>query len=160
MSVNEIVKLGDPLLHQISEEVKKDELASLRPLFEKMHKLVLDFREKYGRGRAISAPQAGTLKRVICINTDKEYVLINPEITYRSDEMFEVWDDCMSFPEITVRLRRHRKIRVDFFDTNWQRVSWELEDDMSELIQHEYDHLEGILAIDYATGSRDMRYIG
>lgn len=56
------------------------------------------------------------------------------------------------FPELMVRLRRHRRCRMTFRAANWQEHTWDLTDDMSELMQHEYDHLEGVLAIQRAEG--------
>ena len=60
--------------------------------------------------------------------------------------MIELWDDCMSFPNLLVKVRRHKRCSLRFYDENWKEQVWRLEDDMSELIQHEYDHLNGILA--------------
>jgi peptide deformylase len=150
MALSEIVMLGDPRLLEKSVPVNKEELSALAPSFEKMWRLIAQFREEYGRGRAIAASQIGLLKRIICLNIDNPEVLINPIIEEASEEMMEVWDDCMSFPNLLVRLKRHRKITVSFYDLEWKRNTWYLEDDMSELIQHEYDHLDGILAISRA----------
>lgn len=93
MSLKEIRKLGDPILYKKSIPVKRDELENLRPFFNKMWSLIIEFRDYYGRGRAIAAPQVGVLKRVIAINSDKKYLLINPVIEYASEEMMEIWDD-------------------------------------------------------------------
>ena len=150
MPLNEILKLGNPLLLKVSEVVEKEELPLLLPSISRMWKLILEFREVYGRGRAIAAPQIGLMKRIICINNTGPQVLINPEITYRSTEMIEVWDDCMCFPNLLIKLERNKKITVSFYDIEWEKQIWDLEDDMSELIQHEYDHLDGILAISRA----------
>lgn len=150
MALSEIIKLGDPLLLKKSASVEINEIPGLLPHIEKMWRLIREFREAYGRGRAIAAPQTGLLKRVICLNIEKTPVLINPVIEEASDEMIDIWDDCMSFPDLSVRVKRHRRITVSFLDIEGQKKTWHLEDDMSELIQHEYDHLNGILAISRA----------
>lgn len=150
MGLSEIRKLGDPVLLEKAAAVLKKELNSFIPSTQKMNGLILEFRKVYGRGRAIAAPQIGLLKRIICINTGEPMVLINPEIEARSEEMIDVWDDCMSFPDLLVFLERHKKITVSFRDFEWKRHIWHLEDDMSELLQHEIDHLDGILAISRA----------
>ena len=62
------------------------------------------------------------------------------------DEMMELMDDCMSFPKLLVRVRRYRHCILRYFDENWVLNEKQMDDDMSELIQHEYDHLDGILA--------------
>ncbi len=146
MAVTDILLLGNPLLYEKSELVRKEELHSLLPKIDLMFDTVLDFRYKYGAGRAIAAPQIGLMKRIICLNTDKQVAMINPELSNLNNEMFEVWDDCMSFPNLLVKVMRHKNLTLSFFDLNWERQTWHLEDDMAELIQHEYDHLDGILA--------------
>ena len=141
-----ILLLGDPQLYEVCEEVKKEELASLRPVFEDMFDCIRGIRRDYGFGRAIAAPQIGVKKRLICMLTDKPYVIINPQLTFVGDEMMELMDDCMSFPKLLVRVRRHRHCILRYLDENWQPREMKMDDDMAELIQHEYDHLDGILA--------------
>jgi peptide deformylase len=158
MAVTDILLLGNPLLYEKAEPVKKTELKQLLPKIELMFETVLDFRNKYGAGRAIAAPQIGLRKRIICLNTDKRVAMINPEISDLSEEMFEVWDDCMSFPNLLVKVMRYKKLTISFFDLNWKRQTWHLEDDMAELIQHEYDHLDGILATQRAIDNQSFRW--
>ena len=142
----EILLLGDPRLYEISEEVKKEELEQLRPVFEDLFDCIKGNRRDYGFGRAIAAPQIGVMKRLICILTDKPYVIINPTIEFVGDEMMELMDDCMSFPNLLVRVKRYRHCILRYLDENWEPQEKRMDDDMSELIQHEYDHLDGILA--------------
>jgi len=158
MSLEEIRKLGDPLLYEKSEPVEKNELEEMIPTIEKMWDLIIEFRNKYSWGRAIAAPQVGLLKRIICVNTDEKYVLINPVVEYRSDEKVHIWDDCMSFPELMVNIERHRNINISFLDINWEKQIWVLDDDMSEVLQHELDHLDGILATDRASDNRSFKW--
>ncbi|HSO88393.1 MAG TPA: peptide deformylase [Draconibacterium sp.] len=158
MSVSDILLLGNPLLYEKSEIVEKHEIIELLPKFDLMFETVLDFRNKYGAGRAIAAPQIGLLKRIICLNIDKPVAMINPELTNLSEEKFEVWDDCMSFPNLLVKVTRHKKLTLTFYDINWQKHAWQLEDDMAELIQHEYDHLDGILATQRAIDDKSFRW--
>lgn len=142
----EILLLGDARLYEVSESVKQEELESLRPVFSDMFDCIKGIRRDYGFGRAIAAPQIGVQKRLICMLTDKPYVIINPELTFVGDEMMELMDDCMSFPKLLVRVRRYRHCILRYLDENWQRQQMRMDDDMAELIQHEYDHLDGILA--------------
>ena len=142
----EILLLGDPRLYEVSEKVKPEELESLRPVFEDMFDCIRAIRRDYGFGRAIAAPQIGVQKRLICILTDRPYVIINPELEFIGDEMMELMDDCMSFPKLLVRVRRYRHCILRYLDENWEPQELRMDDDMSELIQHEYDHLNGILA--------------
>ena len=142
----EILLLGNPKLYEVSEEVRREELDKLRPVFEDMFDCIRGIRRDYGFGRAIAAPQIGIQKRLICMLTDKPYVIINPTLEFVGDEMMELLDDCMSFPKLLVRVRRYRHCILRYLDENWEMQEKRMDDDMSELIQHEYDHLDGILA--------------
>ena len=141
-----ILLLGDPKLYQVSEEVKKEDLEELRPVYEDMFDCIRGIRRDYGFGRAIAAPQIGVHKRMICILTDKPYVIINPSLEFLGDEKMELMDDCMSFPGLLVRVCRYRHCILRYRDENWEMREEKMDDDMAELIQHEYDHLDGILA--------------
>ena len=145
------------MLYEKSVLVKPDEIEGLLSKFELMFETVLDYRKKYGTGRAIAAPQIGLQKRIICLNIDSPLVMINPELSNLSSEMFEVWDDCMSFPNILVKVMRHKRLSLSFYHVNWQKHNWDLEEDMAELIQHEYDHLDGILATQRAIDDKSFR---
>lgn len=158
MAVSDILLLGNPKLYEISDPVLPEELPELLPEIELMFNTIIDFRNKYGSGRAIAAPQIGLMKRIICLNTDKRVAMINPELSNLSEEMLEVWDDCMSFPNLLVKVMRNKNLTLSFFDLNWDRQTWHLEDDMAELFQHEYDHLDGILATQRAIDSQSFRW--
>jgi peptide deformylase len=84
-----------------------------------MFETIIDFRNKYKVGRAIAAPQIGLQKRIICLNIDEPIAMINPLLSNLSDEMFEVWDDCMSFPNLLVKVMRHNKLTIIHFDLSW-----------------------------------------
>ena len=142
----EILLLGDPKLYEVCEDVKQEELEDLRPVFEDMFDTILGIRRDYGFGRAIAAPQIGVQKRLICMLTDKPYVIINPTLEFVGDEMMELMDDCMSFPKLLIRVRRFRHCILRYLDEHWLPQEKRMDDDMVELIQHEYDHLDGILA--------------
>ncbi|MEM6319735.1 MAG: peptide deformylase [Bacteroidota bacterium] len=158
MKLHRVLQLGHPLLYEISQPVRQEELTELQPVFRDLHDIILEFRAKYNAGRAIAAPQIGVMKRIICWNVTEPKVLINPQLVDKSEELFELWDDCMSFPNLLVKLRRHKSCTVNFLDEHWQPQTWHLQDDLSELIQHEYDHLDGILATQRAIDERSFRW--
>lgn len=158
MAVEDILLLGNPLLYEKAELVEQQEVKTLVPKIDLMFDTVLDFRKKYGVGRAIAAPQIGLLKRIICLNINKPVAIINPQFSNLSSELFQVWDDCMSFPNLLVKVKRHKKLTLTFYDINWQKHTWHLQDDMAELIQHEYDHLDGILATQRAIDNQSFRW--
>jgi peptide deformylase len=132
-------------------------LGSLQSEIAALHDLVVQFRSKYGKGRAIAAPQIGLMKRIICFNVEKPVTIINPVLSEFSDEMITLWDDCMSFPGLLVKVQRHRSCTMTFRDSSWNLQVWNLVDDTSELFQHEVDHLDGILATDRALNIRSFK---
>jgi peptide deformylase len=157
MSLGQILKLGNPLLYEKSVPVEKREIPQLRNTFKELHSLILEFRKTYGAGRAIAAPQIGVQKRIICVNTDKTYTMINPVVLTPKDDTMELWDDCMCFPNLLVKVERYKFCTLTFKDENWKTHIWELENDMAELIQHECDHLDGILATQRAVDSQSFK---
>ena len=158
MLINKVLKLGDPRLHEVSVPVEKHELAELKPVISDLHEILMEFRAKYHAGRAIAAPQTGILKKLIYLNIDKPLVIINPQLYDMSEEMMEIWDDCLCFPDLLVKVSRHRSCKIRFLDDNWQEHIWDLTGDLSELLQHEADHLDGILATQRAINSRSFKW--
>lgn len=150
MAVKKILPLGNGMLYEKSSEISMDELELVKSTVVDLHDTLIDFRKQYNCGRAIAAPQIGIMKRLIYMYIDKPIVFINPTLDQFSPEMFEIWDDCMSFPNLLVKVKRYKSCRVRFKDTSWKDQELTFNDDLSELIQHEYDHLDGILAIQRA----------
>jgi len=157
MAIKDILLLGDPGLYEVSTPVNKDELPDLMPQINLMWDSILDIRKTYGFGRAIAAPQIGLQKRIIALNIDNPMVMINPELTDLSDELIELWDDCMSFPNLLVKVKRHKSLTILYYDLEWNKLTCTLENDMAELIQHEYDHLDGILATQRAIDNKSFK---
>jgi peptide deformylase len=154
MAIRRILELGDPLLREVSREVTgSDEAAGvLDDLRDTLH----EFQRGHGFGRGIAAVQIGQAVRVIYIELHgRRYELINPVMEWMSEEQFEMWDDCFSFPNLMVRLRRSRRVRLSYHDRAGEKQQIEAEDDFAELLQHEMDHLEGILSVDRAMCLRD-----
>jgi peptide deformylase len=131
----------------MSEEVEVSDLENLQDLIQDLHDTMMNFRKEHGVGRAIAAPQIGVMKRVVYMHIESPVVFLNPILRNMSKEMIELWDDCMCFPDLLVRVRRHKRCTIEYRDNKWNLQSMELEDDLSELLQHEYDHLDGILAV-------------
>lgn len=156
MAVKTIFKLGDPRLYDKSQPVRQDEVADLRAVVEDLHDTLLDYRAMHKAGRAIAASQIGVMKRVIYLNTGQPQVLINPELAFPDAEMMEIWDDCMCFPELLVKVKRFKTCEIKYKDMEWNDRAMVLSDNLSELIQHEYDHLDGVLAVDRAIDSRSF----
>lgn len=142
--VKKILLLGDDKLYQKSDLVEKGE--DLEETISDLHDTLMDFKSRYHAGRAIAAPQIGVGKRIIYMYLDSPVVFINPRLEFLDDEEMEVLDDCMSFPNLYVKVKRHRRCIVKYVDADWKIKEVSLEGDLAELLQHEYDHLDGILA--------------
>jgi peptide deformylase len=152
MPVREILLLGNPALYERCAPVRREEANDLRAVVRDLHDTLMDFRARYGAGRAVAAPQIGVMKRLVYMHIDAPVVFVNPALDSLSAETFELWDDCMSFPDLFVRVARHRSCRITYRDLDWQEHRRILRDDLSELLQHECDHLDGILAVSRAVG--------
>ena len=153
MPGREILQLGNPLLWQRSAPVAEIAATDTQAIIRDLSDTLAGFRERTGFGRGIAAPQIGALERIIFIRmqpTGFTAALVNPSIIWSSPERMELWDDCFSFPDLMVRVSRAVRVRVDYQDERGARQSVEAEGDLSELLQHEIDHLDGILAVDRA----------
>jgi peptide deformylase len=150
---DEVLLLGDPRLRQASAPV--GDVASPRHRAERARLIgaLQGFRERMGFGRAMAAPQIGIPRRFVALELgDGPFVIADPRITACSAETFTLWDDCMSFPDLLVRVRRHVSIDLEYTDERGERVSWRgLSRAHAELLQHEIDHLDGVLAVDRVT---------
>lgn len=157
-TVGDILKLGDPRLYEVCEPVKEEELHLVKGWVKDLHEAMEDIRKRYGFGRGIAAPQLGIMKRLFYLDLDKPYIIINPEIIQASPEMFELWDDCMSFPNLFVKVKRHRSLTLEYLDENWGKQSWTVEGAISELVQHEHDHLNGVLCTMRAIDEKSFKW--
>ena len=156
MAVREILLLGNPKLYESSSPVSSKDIPGLTGAVADLHDTLMDFRDRHGAGRAIAAPQIGVMKRLIYMHVDRPVTFLNPEMKDASREMMEVWDDCMCFPDLLVKVRRHRAFTISYLDLKLERREMRLEGDLSELLQHEMDHLEGILAVSRAMDGRSF----
>ncbi|UTA69819.1 peptide deformylase [Emticicia sp. 21SJ11W-3] len=156
--LKDLLLLGDPRLYEVCEPVKQEELPFVHEWVKDLHQVMEEIRAKYQFGRGIAAPQLGIMKRLIYINIDRPVVIINPEFENLSLDMFELWDDCMSFPNLLVKVKRHQSLVVKYRNENWQEQRWQVEGAISELLQHEYDHLNGILCTMCAIDTQSFRW--
>ena len=158
----DILLLGNPLLRETCGPVTDFNEPGLKEEISDLKEALNDFRARNGFGRGIAAIQIGIMKRIIALNLGKgTFVVINPKIIKRSDETLALWDDCMSFPDLLVRVSRNSTINLEYQDENGEAKRWDdLSKSESELLQHEMDHLDGILAVDRAIGNQDIIYRG
>ena len=160
MAIRTVLQLGDPRLREVAKKVGDPAAPEIRALVEDLSDTLAHWRKTTGYGRGIAAPQIGANVRVIFLRLPGEgpWPLVNPEITLRSDEKIVVWDACLSFLSIFMQVERHREITVRYQDLRgeWHEVRASEERNLSELLQHEIDHLDGILAVDRITDIRTI----
>ncbi len=158
MTVMEVLQLGDPLLRERSLPINDPSSDEVRELCEDLADTLRHWRETTGYGRGIAAPQVGVMTRVIFLNVDGKspWPMVNPRIVSRSQEKMDVWDGCFCCLSIFYRVPRAAKIRVVYQDLDGDERTVEVEGDLSELIQHEIDHLDGVLAIDRVVDTKTI----
>lgn len=157
-TLSDLLLLGDPRLYEICTPIIPEEKSLVSGWVADLHNVMQEVRANYGFGRAIAAPQLGIMKRLIYMNIDKPVVFINPELVNLSEELFELWDDCMSFPNLLVKVKRHQSLTIQYLDEHWQPQEWQMEDSLSELLQHEYDHLNGVLCTMRAIDEKSFKW--
>jgi peptide deformylase len=158
MSVRTLLQLGDPGLREICVRVENP--AEVGGVVQDLADTLAHWRKTTGYGRAIAAPQIGVALRVVFLQLPgaEPWPFINPEIVDRTADKIVVWDACLSFLSIFMQVERHREITVRYQDLEgrWHEIRAGAERDLSELLQHEIDHLDGILAVDRITDIRTL----
>src|SRR5213083_2340654 len=153
MAVRRIRLLGDPILRKRCERVQDPKSAATRLVADDLRDTLRAAKEKYKMGRALAAPQIGAPVRIVFVQIDKQrWTMINPEITDVGPDDFLVWDDCFCFPNLLVRVTRAYQVTLGYTDLKGKQRTLQLQGPMAELLQHEVDHLDGILALDRASG--------
>jgi len=160
VAILKIAKLGHPvLIKKTNDIINLDEINLKKTVFD-MSETMLD-----ANGIGLAAPQIHlTYRMFIYRNPDIEdeekiniSVLINPRIEKLSDEMEDDWEGCLSLPDMSGLVRRYKKIKYSGLDLNGKNISGEVEGLHARVIQHEFDHLNGVL---YTSRLADKRAFG
>lgn len=163
MAIQSVVKMGNQQLATPALPVKDFQDSRLAQIIIDMQDTM---QAKHGVG--IAAPQIGYHLRIILFGFDSTprypnekpvpmTVLINPSIKFLSDDMVDGWEGCLSVPGLRGLVPRHQHIRYQGYDLNGQLIDRIAEGFHARVVQHEYDHLEGIL---YPLRIKDMQYFG
>lgn len=163
MAIRTILKMGDPRLLRVAQPVTDFDSADL-------HALVQDLRDTMAdaRGAGIAAPQVGVDLAVVIFGFERNErypeappvpptVLCNPQITPLSDELADGWEGCLSVPGLRGVVARHSRIRYTGFDLTGQPIEREADGFHARVVQHECDHLIGML---YPMRVRDFTRFG
>jgi peptide deformylase len=156
MAVRHILQLGNPTLRVNCKRVASFESHELLSLTSDLRDTLYDFESRHGFGRGIAAPQIGVTQRVIFIHVDEPVALVNPVIVKRDRKLMTLWDDCFSFPNLLVKVRRNISVEVRYQDENGKSHKLNAQGGLSELLQHEIDHINGTLAVDRAVDSKHI----
>ncbi len=160
MAIRTVLQLGDPGLREIAKRVDDPSAPEIGALVEDLADTLAYWKSTTGYGRGIAAPQIGSTLRVIFLQLPgaEPWPLVNPQITKQRQQKIVVWDACLSFLSIFMQVERHREIEVRYQDLRgeWHEIQAGEERNLSELLQHEIDHLDGILAVDRITDIRTM----
>lgn len=143
MSILDIRVLGDPILRQATTPVIA--------MTEALHRLIADMFETmhHARGIGLAAPQVGRTERLTVVEIkDERLVLINPEVIERAGKS-KAEEGCLSIPDIYADVERPKTITVRALNEQMQPFELEVSDLLARCIQHEIDHLDGKLFIDY-----------
>lgn len=165
MGIKSVVKMGSQQLATPSEAIMNLE-TSLQELLILVENMKDTMREKGGVG--IAAPQIGCNKRVIIFGFEKSKrypnekpvpftVLINPTIRILSDEMVDAWEGCLSVPGLRGLVSRYNNIEYSGYDLEGQLITRVAEGFHARVVQHECDHLDGIL---FPQRLKDLRFFG
>jgi len=155
-----IVAFGNPLLRKVAQEVNGD--AEINELIEDMFETMY-----FANGVGLAAPQVNKSLRLIVMDaspykekfpelTDVKKVLINPEILDEDGEIFSMSEGCLSIPHLDEYVERKSKIRIKYQDANKVWHDEQYDGIMARIMQHEYDHLNGVLFIDHLNPLRKM----
>jgi peptide deformylase len=157
-----VLRMGDPDLRKVSDPVLRFD--------ESLTHLIRDLWDTMAArgGVGIAAPQIGVVLRIVVFEVDNSErypeappvprtVLINPEFEYPDDEMVDGWEGCLSVPGLRGVVPRYRRIRYSGLDADGRRFEREAEDFHARVVQHECDHLDGIL---YPQRMRDLTTLG
>ncbi len=149
-----IVVYGDPVLKKKAKRIEMGE-EDVKILAEDMFETM-----RNANGVGLAAPQIGKSIRMFIVDAsamedekagDFRQVFINPEIIEESGDKWNFEEGCLSIPEIREEVARQEKIRIRYFDENWEEHEDEFDGIIARIIQHEYDHIEGVLFTDHLT---------
>ena len=149
MSLLEIIKEPNPILRKKADNVLNVD-DDIRKLMDYMLETMYQ-----APGIGLAAPQVGILKKVIVIDLSKDdepkkpFFIVNPKIIWKSEELSSREEGCLSIPGHFAEVVRPKKCKLQYLDYNGKKQEVEADDLLSTCIQHEVDHCDGVLFIDY-----------
>ncbi len=167
MAILKVARMGHPILREVAKEVPRDEIAT--PGFQTFVDDMIETMREYD-GAGLAAPQVHVSKRVVVmeIASNPRYpdapslplsVLINPRITPLTERRVQIVEGCLSVPDIRGVVPRCAEIEFEALDRNGEPVRQRFEDFSAAVVQHECDHLDGILYLDRVVDTRSLSFL-
>lgn len=164
MSILKVARMGHPVLRQKARQVEASEVKT--PAFQKLIDDMIETMEEYS-GIGLAAPQVHEDVRLFVAGYDSEegdpafprIVLVNPGITVVDATEVEDWEGCLSIPEIRGKVPRAREIRVAALDRQGRKIEMKARNFVARVIQHETDHLDGVLFLDRMKSFETLSYL-
>ena len=167
MAILKVAKMGHPVLRRTAEQIPQDQIRT-----ERIQRLIADMFDtmaEYG-GVGLAAPQVHESLQLLVIEDipDPDHdglflarrtAVINPEITFLTDEEIAYFEGCLSIPDLRGRVPRIRRIRVRGLDQNGAKIDMQIEGFPAVVYQHEVDHLNGILFLDRMRDFQTLAYL-
>ena len=156
MSILKVARLGHPVLREKAKALEPRDITSA-PIQKLIGDMIATMQEYHGIG--LAAPQVHEGLRIFIAGIEKEHkrtgeteivplAIVNPEITAIGRDLVEDWEGCLSIPDIRGKVPRNRRVRVRGFDRDGEPLDLELENFAARVVQHENDHLNGVLFFD------------
>jgi peptide deformylase len=163
MSILKVARMGHPVLRARARTVDKSELKS--PALQAFIDSMIDTMFEYA-GVGLAAPQVHEGLRLFVALLDAEgrgegnaVVVINPELTLHGDQVVEGWEGCLSIPDVRGRVPRAQHITLSALDRTGKRFEFDLKDFPARVVQHETDHLDGVLFFDRMRSLESLTYL-
>ncbi len=167
MSILKVARMGNPVLREKARELGASELQ--RPAAQKLIDDMIETMSEY-RGIGLAAPQVHETVRLIVVGIQHDeddddeakieiVPIINPVVTPIGSDVVEGWEGCLSIPEVRGKVPRAARIRLQALDRRGKRIDWTMTGYPARVVQHETDHLDGVLFIDRMQSLESLTYL-
>lgn len=166
MAILKVARMGHPVLRARARQLERAEIAGA--VVQKLIDDMIDTMFEY-RGVGLAAPQVHHSVRLFVASLDEDeapkssdpdpIVLINPEIVAAAPDTLEDWEGCLSIPDIRGRVSRARSVKVRALNRKGERIELDAKDFQARVIQHEYDHLDGVLFFDRMKSFESLTFL-
>lgn len=147
--IRDMLELGNPALRQVAAVVDDPVSPATQQVIQDLRDTLHDFRARNGWGRALGAPVIGVPRRIVLIEIDDQsIVLINPAFEQWSSEQDGGYESCMTFPSLWGVVSRPVRVVVSALDETGSPRRWEAAGPLARVMQHEIDHLDGLIWLD------------